>query len=308
MQVTLNKLNDTLLLNVSINPEDYKDKLEKLIIKKKKTVEINGFRKGQVPINIIRNKYEETLKIQCIEKLLNQYIYEYIYKEKIKTLGDILLVKQKSNDSENMSFQFEIGIMPELNLEINNLDIYYYNIKISNELLNKYVKNFFYTKKNEITTSEEDLRDTIQLAIEKIYSIKSDELLIKSLISTFLKTTKIILPKHFLQRWIQNKYSMSIEEAKYQYKNIESQIYKQLIKNKLYELYNLKEYKINHDQWKKINNSNLENMIKKIINYDDNIKISLIYENISIIKEKLKIQDKTCSLDEFNKIFQKISF
>lgn len=416
MQITKNKLNNlnTVILTVSINKEDYKEKLEELILEKKRNVQINGFRKGKVPLNIIKNQYNNTLKSKYIESLLKKNIYDYIYKEKIEILGDILLIKQEINDSENILFQFEIGIIPEFQLEMNNLDIINYNILFSNEEINKYIeqlknyfnkiesnkilndddiifieieimlknkkifnkyyhflfkeipksirnllinnkvgsyfyinsKDFFIELKNlnnatnykfkkhvpikifikkiyhtdinilnqdifdkiygqNIIKSEEDFKYKIKSEIHKIYSIKSDELIFNSLISILIKKTKINLPNNFLQRWIQKKYSMSIEQVKEQYKNIEQKICRELIKNKLDKIYNIEQQKIENNKKENIKNSNLENILKEIIKNQDNINIySNIYipKYISILKEKLNIKNKYCSLDEFKKL------
>lgn len=411
MQIITNKLNDlnTLILTISINKNEYKEKIEKLILEKKKNLQINGFRKGKVPINIIRNQYEDTLTKKYIEKLVKKYIDEYLYKEKIEILGDVLLIKQEINDSDDISFQFEIGILPEVKLEINNISIDYYHILFSNEKINEYIKkikNYFntieydkfinendiiiigvevilknkksfnkdyhfifkempksiqlllinnnnninkafyinskdfflklkhlnntvkynfkehipikifikkiyHTNKNinnynyfnkiygqNVIKSEEDFISKIKLEIDKIFSIKSDELLINSLISILINKTKINLPKNFLERWIQKKYFLPIEKAKEEYKNIEQEICKKLIKNKLYKIYNIENININKEK------NNLENIIAKIINNEDNIYFFSKYKNISTLKKKLKIKNKYCSLDEF-KIFLK---
>lgn len=421
MQITKNTINNlnTVILTVSINKEDYKEKLEELIIKKKKNLQINGFRKGQVPINIIKNKYENSLKSKCIEELLQKHVYAYIHKEKIEIIGDILLIKQENNDlyEKNISFQFEIGIVPEFKLECDQLDLYHYNIILSDEEIDKYIeklKNYFnkiesdkilnendiiviefeiilknkkiinkdfyfifnklpnsirslltnnkigtflyinskdffielkhfnnvmnykfkehvpirfFIKKiyhtdktiinnhlfdkiygKNVIKSEKDFKSKIKLEFDKIFFIKSNELLFNSLISILLKSTIINLPKNFLQRWIQNKYSMTIEETKKEYKNIEKQICQELIKNKLYKLYDIEKNKIQNNHELNAKNINLETLVKEIIKNYDNINIisnKYFAEKISILKKKLNIKNKYCSLNEFKEIFFK---
>lgn len=412
MQIIPNQSNDltTMIFTVSIHQDDYHIELEKLIQAKQKNLQINGFRKGEVPINMIRNQYENTLKMQCIQKLLNKYIYDYIYREKIEILGDILLLKQEINDTNNMLFTFEIGIMPKCKLLLNSLDLFYYKILFSNEEINQYIdklkiycntiqsdkiineddiiiinieiiskykkkynKDYHVTfkelpkairhliiKKNKIGTSfyinsqdlffnlndlndvikqqlkkhlpikllikqiyhlnnkinisdkiygkniiqsQEDFQSKIQLEIEKIYSFKSHELFFNSLLTILIKQTTINLPKNFLQRWIQQKYSISIEQVQEQYSKIEKSILKQLIINQLYKIYNL-----NHNQIQQENNIHhlkVQDIIKKIIKNEDNIDIISnidFYTNISILKKKLNIKDQYCSLSEFKKL------
>lgn len=413
MQIIQNKSNDltTMIFTVYLHQDDYNTELEKLIQAKQKNVKINGFRKGEVPINIIRHQYENTLKMQCIQKLLNKYIYDYIYREKIQILGDILLLKQDIHDTNNMLFQFEIGIMPQCNLVLNSLDLSYYKILFSNEEINKYIdklKIYFNTIKSDkilnendiliinieiiskykkkfntnynvifkelpqsirhliiqknktgtyfyinskdlfielkdlndtmkykfqehlpikflikkiyhfdkkiniidkiygknIIQSQEDFRSKIQLEIEKIYSLKSNELFFNSLLSILLKQTTINMPKNFLQRWIQKTYSISMEEVKEQYYKIEETISKKLIINQLYKIYN-----INHNQIQKEKNTNnlkLQDMIKIIIKNEDNIDIfsnsDFYTTKISLLKKQLNIKYQNCSLSEFKQL------
>lgn len=315
MQITKKQSTDlnTLILTIYVNEEDYKTQLEKLIKEKKKNVQINGFRKGAVSIDIIRNQYHNQLKLQCIQKLLNQYIYDYIYKEKIEILGDILLIKQEIIDKNNMLFNFEIGLIPNFDLIINTFNIYYYNILFSDEEIHKYIikiksntifNDFMINSKN-IITSEKDFIYQVKLELKKIYDMKSNELLFNSLITIILKDTKIHFPKNFLQRWIANKYSMSIEQVKKQYQNIEKTIAQQLILNKLYIIYDIKNTQLQNQQEININNLTLENIVKKIIKNEHNIDIisnSNFHNTISILKEKLNIKNQECSLSKFQEL------
>lgn len=113
---------DTLnaLLTVKILPSDYQGNYDESIAKYRKQVNLPGFRQGQVPASIIKQKYGPSILAEEIDKLLNKTLYEHIEEKKLNVLGNPL---PKNNEDDidwkkpsEMEFQFELGLAPEFDL------------------------------------------------------------------------------------------------------------------------------------------------------------------------------------------------
>ncbi len=146
MQVTSKKSeNLTEHLNIKITPEDYKEKVEQKLKDYRKNIEMPGFRKGKVPMSLIKKQYEKALIADEVNNMLQEKINEYIQENKLPILGyPIPSEDQKEIDWENteeFDFSYDIGIAPQVDVELENLKgIHSYKITASDEMVDKEVK------------------------------------------------------------------------------------------------------------------------------------------------------------------------
>ncbi|MGM0529971.1 MAG: trigger factor [Bacteroidota bacterium] len=136
------------VLKVHVKPDDYKERLDQVVKDYKKKAKMDGFRPGKVPESLIRKMYGRSIKMEEINKLVNEKISEYIQNQELEILGNPLPnhEEQKNinwdNDSE-FEFVFDIAVAPELELEISEEDkVPYYTIQVTDELIDKQVENY----------------------------------------------------------------------------------------------------------------------------------------------------------------------
>ncbi|MFM1808311.1 MAG: hypothetical protein RLZZ242_1036 [Bacteroidota bacterium] len=103
------------ILTVSVSQNDYQEKVDTLLKDYRKRAAIPGFRKGQVPMSLIKKQYEQGVKAEEVNKLLQNAISEYIQKEKLDLLGNVLPKEVDGFDwnHEPLNFEFEIGLAPD---------------------------------------------------------------------------------------------------------------------------------------------------------------------------------------------------
>ena len=96
-----------------------KDLVEELISKKikniKNTVSISGFRKGKVPIHMIRRRYEISIKDEIISNLLDKEIKSILIKEKLKPVNTPKVSSSLSEKNYLFSVLFEV--FPQIKLK-----------------------------------------------------------------------------------------------------------------------------------------------------------------------------------------------
>ena len=136
------------VLKIQIDPEDYKERVDKVVKDYKKKAKMDGFRPGKVPEGLIRKMYGRAIKMDEVNKLVSEKLSEYIKSEDLNILGEPLpsQEEQKSIDWDNdnqLEFAFDIGMAPEFEVKISGHDkIPYYKIKITDELIDQQVGNY----------------------------------------------------------------------------------------------------------------------------------------------------------------------
>lgn len=132
------------VVKVDIVAEDYKDKVETILKDYRKKANIPGFRKGHVPLGMIKKQYGKSIMIDEVNKLLQESLNKYLADEKLEILGNPLprIQDDFSWDAENLSFEFELGLAPEFDVDLKKkTKVTQYNIKVTDELIEKEVQN-----------------------------------------------------------------------------------------------------------------------------------------------------------------------
>ena len=135
------------LLTVTVEETDYKDDVEKTLKDYRKKANVPGFRAGQVPMGIIKRQFGPSIKMDAINKLVGQKLYDYIRENKVQMLGEPLpSATQEAVDLEKdapYTFVFDIAVAPEFNIELNANDkIDYYDIQVDDKLIDQQVEMF----------------------------------------------------------------------------------------------------------------------------------------------------------------------
>lgn len=167
MNITQEKI-DSLnsLVNVSIKPEDYLERVEKAIKTQAKKAKLPGFRAGMVPPSHIKKMYGKSILVEEVNSLLSDSINKYIADNKIDILGQPLPKVDESKEfawdyTDEFEFKYELGLAPEFQLDFSDKDsIPYYQIKIDSETLESRIKNIrksYGKMTNPEVSSEEDV-------------------------------------------------------------------------------------------------------------------------------------------------------
>ena len=136
------------LLTLTIEKSDYAEKVEKTLKDYRKRAQVPGFRPGQAPMGMIQRQYGMSVKVDEINRLLNEKIYEYIHENKIQMLGEPLPnnEKQKPLDFAGdgpFEFVFDIAVAPEFKAELSGRDkIDYYQIEVDDKLIDQQVQMY----------------------------------------------------------------------------------------------------------------------------------------------------------------------
>ena len=135
------------LLTLTVEEADYKENVEKTLKNYRKKANVPGFRKGMVPMGMIKKQFGTTVKVDEINKLLGEEIYKYVKDNNIQMLGEPLPSdKQVPVDMEKeapYTFMFDIAVAPEMNATLTGDDtIDHYTITVDDDVVNRQIDIF----------------------------------------------------------------------------------------------------------------------------------------------------------------------
>ncbi|MDR1981888.1 MAG: trigger factor [Tannerellaceae bacterium] len=140
------------ILTLEVVKDDYAEQVEKNLRNLRMKANIPGFRKGHIPIGIIKKMYGKQALAEEINKKVSEKLYAYIRENTLDILGDPIPneSEQKEIDfdtQEDFEFKFDVAFSPEIRIELNKRDkLTYYQIMVDektvDEQLNAYRSNY----------------------------------------------------------------------------------------------------------------------------------------------------------------------
>ncbi|MEW2920099.1 trigger factor [Muricauda sp. ANG21] len=218
MNITKEQIDDlNAVVKVAISKEDYQDKVEKILKDYRKQANIPGFRKGQVPMGLIKKQYGKAVLVDEVNKLLQDNLNKYLTEEKLDVLGNPL-PKQQENfdwDNDNLDFEFELGLAPNFDVNLKTKKaVTQYKIVADKKMIDEQVERIQKQygklvskdevgKKDEVTgffaNEEEDIDHKTTIEINNIKSKKAvDALVGKKVGDSVTLSTKGLFKEDYL--------------------------------------------------------------------------------------------------------------
>ena len=155
------------LMTITLETADYQPEVDKTLKDYRKRANIPGFRPGQAPMGMIKRQFGPSVKVEAVNKLLGEKLYEYVRENKIQMLGEPLPSdKQEQLDFESdqpLTFKFDIAVAPEFEAKLSGKDkVPYYNITVDDKLIDQQVEMYQnrsgqYEKVEQYDSEERDM-------------------------------------------------------------------------------------------------------------------------------------------------------
>ncbi|MDP5060404.1 MAG: trigger factor [Maribacter sp.] len=176
MNITKEQIDDlNAVVKVAITKEDYQDKVDTILKDYRKQANIPGFRKGQVPMGLIKKQYGKAVLVDEVNKLLQDNLNKYLTEEKLDVLGNPL-PKQQDNfdwDKEELAFEFELGLAPnfEVSLKTKNAITQYKIVadkKMIDEQVERIQKQYGKLVSKDVVSKNDEVSGTFTNEAEEI--------------------------------------------------------------------------------------------------------------------------------------------
>ncbi|WP_431127714.1 trigger factor [Flagellimonas flava] len=236
MNITKEQIDElNAVVKVAISKDDYQEKVDQILKDYRKQANIPGFRKGQVPMGLIKKQYGKAVLVDEVNKLLQDNLNKYLTEEKLDVLGNPL-PKQQDNfdwDNENLDFEFELGLAPSFEVKVKTKKaITQYKIVADKKMIDeqvdriqkqygKLVSKTEIGKKDEITgtfvNEAEEIEHKTTIELDKIKSKKAIDALVGQKVgeSVALKTKGLFKEDYLLSS------ALGIDRQKAEKLNIE---------------------------------------------------------------------------------------
>lgn len=103
-------------LNVSVPTSRVNEQFEARLKRTAKTVKINGFRPGKVPLNVVRREYGAGIYQEVVNEIIRDTVFEAIQQEKINAVGMPNIEKVENKDGA-LVYEAIVEVYPEVEVK-----------------------------------------------------------------------------------------------------------------------------------------------------------------------------------------------
>ena len=135
------------VLTLVVEEADFAGDVEKQLKDYRKKANVPGFRPGQAPLGLIKRQVGAQVKVDVINRLVGEKLFEYVKENKINMLGEPMPhLGEEPVDLDAAApytLKFDIAIAPEFKAELSDKDtIVYYDITTDDAIVDKQIEAF----------------------------------------------------------------------------------------------------------------------------------------------------------------------
>lgn len=154
------------VVKLEIVKADYADNVDKSLRSYRQKANLPGFRRGMVPMSMIKKMYGKHVLVEEVNKLISENLFKYIHDNGLHILGEPLPSEKDQSEinfdtQEDFEFKFDVAFAPAININLSKDDkLVYYQVNIDDDMLNKQVEAYtanFGTYEDVEEVGEKDL-------------------------------------------------------------------------------------------------------------------------------------------------------
>ncbi|NQV53474.1 MAG: trigger factor [Flavobacteriales bacterium] len=149
-------------VTITIEPADYEPAVKSVLDDHRKKMTLQGFRPGKVPFGVAKKMYGKAVLAEELNRILSDKLNTHIRENDINIIGQPLpedVEELQLDFNKTFEFNYELGIAPNFEVELTPKDKFNkYKIKVDDDLINKYVKDF--QRRHGNSTESEVVADT----------------------------------------------------------------------------------------------------------------------------------------------------
>jgi trigger factor len=131
------------LLTVTLDKSDYKEKVEKQLLNYAKNAQVPGFRKGKVPLSMVKKQYEAGIAFEEINKQVSEALNGYINENNLRLVGEPIPqpVDELNHNAEQLSVAFEVGYEPDFKIDLAKYEAPHFKVEASEKEIGQSIEN-----------------------------------------------------------------------------------------------------------------------------------------------------------------------
>ena len=322
-------------LKVFVEKKTIEEKMGVRLTELSKTVNLKGFRPGKVPADVLKRQFGKAVYGEVLDQILKETSTKAIEEKKIKVAGQPKLDLKSYGEGKDLNYTLEIDELPSIKLKsIENIKFIDYEIKVTEKEIEKRIddiaknQNNFKDKNENETAKNGDLvafdydatienksfeggqGKNTQIVLGKDLFIKGFDKQLLGVKKNQVKEVTATLPENYPKKEFVNKKAnfkcKILNVKKPETVKVDDQFAKNLGAKDLKDLKQLTNKQI-ENQYK----MSLEELSKeKILNqletmHDVQLPDNLVQQELAIISQNLKKEDKEKNKKESEKIAKK---
>lgn len=154
-------------IQVQLSKEDYLPLFEKSLKQYAKQANVPGFRKGHVPAGMVRKMYGQSVFVDQVLNSAGKELDTYLKNEKLKFFGQPMILNDEEplkldmNKPEDVTLNFEMGLMPEFEVNALGKNLTRYKVNVNDKMmedeLERLKRRFGKVESVEEVTSKENI-------------------------------------------------------------------------------------------------------------------------------------------------------
>ena len=160
---------------IIISSKDVTDKLNGSLVQISKDVEIEGFRKGKAPLNIVKQRFGQNALSQTLDELIKSTTNEVIRKNNLKPAIKPKVDVKNFGEEKGLEYIMSLELMPNFKLEdIKKIKLTKFISKVDENEYKKTLETFLQTQQNFEKKDEKKVEngDGVLLNLKPTYNNK----------------------------------------------------------------------------------------------------------------------------------------
>ena len=322
-------------LKVFVEKKTIEEKMGVRLTELSKTVNLKGFRPGKVPADVLKRQFGKAVYGEVLDQILKETSTKAIEEKKIKVAGQPKLDLKSYGEGKDLNYTLEIDELPSIKLKsIENIKFIDYEIKVTEKEIEKRIddiaknQNNFKDKNENETAKNGDLvafdydatienksfeggqGKNTQIVLGKDLFIKGFDKQLLGVKKNQVKEVTATLPENYPKKEFVNKKAnfkcKILNVKKPETVKVDDQFAKNLGAKDLKDLKQLTNKQI-QNQYKmsleELSKEKILNQLEKM--HDVQLPDNLVQQELTIISQNLKKEDKEKNKKESEKIAKK---
>ena len=101
-------------VEITLSYEEVKTDIETEVKKQSKSIQLPGFRKGKVPLTILKKRFGDALEYEASEKVANSKFWKIANEKDLKPIGQPSITDFNFKPGEDLKFKVKYEVVPEI--------------------------------------------------------------------------------------------------------------------------------------------------------------------------------------------------
>ena len=139
-----------------------------------KNAQVPGFRKGKVPLSMVKKQYEAGIAFEEINKQVSEALNNYVKDNNLRLVGQPVPqpVDEMDHNAEQLSVGFEVGYEPEFTIDLSKYEAPHYKVEASDKEINQSIENM--QKRFAEQVPQDEMADDSHVALEISQVVEED--------------------------------------------------------------------------------------------------------------------------------------